>query len=306
MARKSKTGCSEEQIGSMPSFFVVGPPRTGTSWLHEILSEHTVLPSPTKETRFFDLHFHLGADWYRDRFPQETSDRSPFTRPVGEVGPTYFSSPEARQRIAALVPAARIVCIFRDPAERMFSLYRLKRAYGMIPWTFEQAIARDPELLESGRYATHLKEWLRAFGPDQVMATFYEDLRKDPQEYVDKLSGFIGIPKFTLTPSQLGRVHTSEGMTTPRNYYLTRNATGLAEWLKTRKLDRVVMRVKQSPLIKLFLGGGSAFEKLSPEVKARVRELLRTEVEELEAMLDRDLSAWKSAGTFSCALPVVV
>jgi hypothetical protein len=196
--------------------------------------------------------------------------------------------------------------IVRDPAERVFSLYRLKRAYGMIPWTFEQAIARDPELLESGRYATHLKEWLRAFGPDQVMATFYEDLRKDPQEYVDQISGFIGIPKFTLTPSQLGRVHTSEGMTTPRNYYLTRNATGLAEWLKTRKLDRVVMRVKQSPLIKLFLGGGSAFEKLSPEVKARVRELLRTEVEELEAMLDRDLSAWKSAGTFSCALPVVV
>jgi hypothetical protein len=32
----------------LPSFFIVGPPRTGTTWLHEILRWHTVLPYPTK------------------------------------------------------------------------------------------------------------------------------------------------------------------------------------------------------------------------------------------------------------------
>jgi hypothetical protein len=49
----------------LPSFFILGPPRTGTTWLHEVLRNHAELPSPTKETRFFDVHFHRGLDWYR-------------------------------------------------------------------------------------------------------------------------------------------------------------------------------------------------------------------------------------------------
>ena len=45
---------------SLPSFFVIGPPRTGSSWLHEVLTPHAILPSPSKEMRFFDNHFNRG------------------------------------------------------------------------------------------------------------------------------------------------------------------------------------------------------------------------------------------------------
>src|SRR3981081_2037483 len=58
-----------ELSGTLPSFFVIGPPRTGTTWLYEILRERTLLPAPTKETRFFDTHFHRGVEWYRSHFP---------------------------------------------------------------------------------------------------------------------------------------------------------------------------------------------------------------------------------------------
>src|SRR5579862_2208043 len=86
----------------LPSFFIVGPPRTGTSWLHEILRRHAVLPFPTKETRFFDCHFHRGIEWYRAHYPRERA-----TLPVGEIAPTYFASREARERMAQVVPGAR-------------------------------------------------------------------------------------------------------------------------------------------------------------------------------------------------------
>ena len=75
----------------LPSFFIVGPPRTGTSWLHEILSGHVALPEPTKETRFFDNHFHRGLEWYVHHFPRLAPGRH-----VGEVAPTYFASAPAR------------------------------------------------------------------------------------------------------------------------------------------------------------------------------------------------------------------
>jgi len=273
----------------LPSFYVIGPPRTGTSWLHEVLSKRTALPHPTKETRFFDIHFQRGIDWYRAHFPKQIEGRR-----VGEVAPTYFASSEARERIARVTPTAKIVCIFRNPVERIQSLYRVKRAYGMIPWNFEQAIVQDPELMESGRYATHLKEWQRTLGEELILPTVYDDLRENPQEYVDQLADFIQVPRFQLSLSEVQYVHASESMTHPRNFHRTRRATAVADWFKARRLDRFVAAVKRSPLKKLFLGGGPAFSDIPQELSISLYEYFRGEVEELEIMLNRDFSSWKA------------
>lgn len=273
----------------LPSFYVVGPPRTGTSWLHEVLSKRTILPHPTKETRFFDIHFQKGVDWYRAHFPK----RHETSLQVGEVAPTYFASPEARERIARVTPTARVICIFRNPVERIQSLYRVKRAFGMIPWNFEQAILQDPELMESGRYATHLKEWQRTFGPERILPTVYDDLKQNPQDYVDQLADFIDVPRFRLSSSEVQYVHASETMTHPRNFHRTRRATAIADWFKARRLDRLVVAVKKSPLKKFFLGGGPAFSDTPQDVSERLCEFFRSEIEELEIMLNRDFSSWK-------------
>jgi len=198
----------------LPQFFVIGPPRTGTSWLHQVLSTCTHLPYPTKETRFFDKHFHRGFDWYLAHYPRfyrgeaDGRDRADLLRIRGSA-----------RAHRAYDPDARIVCIFRNPVERVVSLYRLKRAYGMIPWSLEQAIVRDPELMESSKYVANLKAWQRVFGADRVRATVYDDLRDDPQAYVDALADFIGVSRFKLVPSELDYVYASEHMTHPRNYY---------------------------------------------------------------------------------------
>jgi len=238
--RKSVDPVTPEQPVSLPSFFVIGPPRTGSTWLYEALNHHTLLPKLTKETRFFDTHFHRGFNWYRAHYPRANNGRI-----IGEVAPTYFASAEARERIARAVPQARVVCVFRDPVERILSLYRLKCAYGLIRWNFEQAILNDPELLESGRYATNLKAWRQTLGAN------------------------------------------------PRNYYRTRGAVAAADWCKARRLDLAVTAVKNSPLMKFFLGGGRSFAELSCEASLRLYEHFLPEVEELEALLNRDFSLWK-------------
>ena len=276
----------------LPSFFIVGPPRTGTSWLHQVLSGHVALPEPTKETRFFDEHFHRGLGWYLRHYPEAGDDRQ-----AGEVAPTYFASTLARVRIQRTLPQARIVCIFRNPVQRVLSLYRVKRAYGLIPWNFEQAMLNDPELLASGMYATNLKAWQIAFGKERVLATLYDDLRQQPQSYLDSLLDFLRLPPLTLTPSQIHCVHSSEIMTQPRSYYWTRTSMALAARLRAWRFDRVVASVKKSPLCGLVLGGGTAFCDLPAEAATKVYELFRPEIEELEAILNRDLSAWKSVPT---------
>jgi Sulfotransferase domain len=279
---------SGEITPALPSFFVIGPPRTGTSWLHNVLSQCAWLSHPTKETRFFDKHFERGLDWYRSHYSRATEGRV-----IGEVAPTYFASPEARARIAGLIPQAKIVCTFRNPVDRVISLYRLKRAYGFLSWSFEEALARDPELTESSRYAGHLKAWRETFGESQVMATLHDDIQADPQSYFDKIADFLGIPRQRLRSSQLHRVFGSEDMTEPRHYYWTRGGLLMAEWAKKRRLDSFVATAKRYGALKLFVGGGAAFPDLPPSQRARLRERFRPEIEQLEAAINRDLSAWK-------------
>ena len=52
-------------VGRLPRFLLVGPPRTGTTWLHGVLYHRACLPERTKETHFFDMFYHKGLDWYR-------------------------------------------------------------------------------------------------------------------------------------------------------------------------------------------------------------------------------------------------
>ncbi len=275
-------------VPALPSFFIIGPPRTGTSWLHSVLSQCTGLSHPTKETRFFDKHFERGLGWYGSHYRDVADGRA-----VGEVAPTYFASREARERIARLIPKAKIVCTFRNPVDRVISLYRLKRAYGWIRSTFEEALTSDPEFLESSRYAAYLKDWLKTFGDSQVMPTLHEDMQADPQTYLDKVVDFVGAPRVKLRPSQMSHVLSAEGMTEPRHYGWTRTALLLAEWSKAQRLGALVDAAKRLGAMKLFIGGGSPFPELPTLQRARLRELFRDEVEELEGMLKRDLSTWK-------------
>ena len=271
----------------LPSFFIVGPPRTGTSWLHDVLNQSVNLPYPTKETRFFDLHFQRGIKWYRAHFPCLFANL-----PVGEIAPTYFASELARERIAQTVPEAKLIFVFRNPVQRIVSLYRIKRAYGLYPWSLEQALDQDNELIASGRYCTTLREWQRAFSKEQLLITIYEDLRTNPQSFVDNVTQFISVPRIVLRKSQLSSIHSSESMTEPRSYLATRSATAVADWLKARRLDKAVAVVRNSSLMKFFIGGGSPFADVPQAVLDRICEIFRPEVKQLETILSRDLSSW--------------
>jgi LPS sulfotransferase NodH len=274
---------------TLPSFIVVGPPRTGTSWLHEVLSKHTNLPEPTKETRFFDLHFDRGLRWYLDHFPSADEGC-----PRGEVAPTYFRSAQALDRIAQTVPEVKLVFIFRHPVQRLVSLYRLKRAYGRVSWSLEEALERDPELVESSLYATNLRKWQSKFPKEQLSINLYEDLSSNPQAFVDRLADFLEIPRFQLQESQLEQVYSTAKMTEPRNLLATKFATAVADWCKARRLDNIVAGVKNSHLIRLFLGGGAPFADIPMETLKKVRTQMLREIEELEDILGRDLSHWKT------------
>src|SRR5208283_5365129 len=185
---------SDGKVLRLPSFIHVGPPRTGTTWLHESLKGHIGLPL-VKETRFFDIHYNRGIEWYCDQFGDYPADV-----PAGEMGPTYFSNAIARERIKHHLPDCKIIVNFRDPAARSYSMYRLFRSGShAVEDTFD---AYWRSLIDCGAdlcsYATHLKRWQAVFGKSRVLVQFYDDLSSDPQGYLDAVCDFIGARRIAL------------------------------------------------------------------------------------------------------------
>jgi hypothetical protein len=274
--------------GRLPDFLAIGPARTGTTWLHGALFHRASLPKATKETHYFDWFYDKGIDWYRAYFVDCPADR-----PVGEIAPTYFHKPEVRERIARVVPNCRIVCTLRDPVERAYSLYRVFIREGETRLGFEEEVMRpDSRILESNRYAFHLRGWRETFGTDNVAAFFYDDLEADEQAYVDSICDFLGVPRLDLSEVRQFLVRNSVRRA-PRSLRVADWAHRFRVWLWSQRADPVVRALDRWGVWRLIQESQRDFAPIGPELEARLRTLFLPEVEALEELTNRDLSAWK-------------
>lgn len=276
--------------GRLPDFLLVGPPRTGTTWLHGVLYHRACLPARTKETHFFDMFYDKGLDWYRAYFSDCGAEAA-----IGEVTPTYFSLPQVRERIARDLPGCKIVCTLRDPVARAWSWYRVLHREGRIRTDFEREMLDgvEPQLREANRYAFHLRSWRASFGAANVGVFLYDDLVRDPQSFADSLLGFLGLPRVIITPEVAAYLMRNEANSDCRIPLLAYRAWRLRIRLKSLRADDLVERLERMGLWRFCFGGGGPFAPLDEEVAARLRRFFTPEVEALEDLLERDLSAWK-------------
>ncbi|MGA3229524.1 MAG: sulfotransferase domain-containing protein [Candidatus Binatus sp.] len=271
----------------LPEFIAVGPPRTGTTWLHQRLEGHVGLPARVKETNFFDSYYEHGLDWYLSHFK-----RCDPALPVGEVC-TYFAIPAARERIQRHIPDCRIIVTLRDPVARTYSYYKLMRWMAYTRDTFENVLATRPHVSEVNRYAFHLNDWFERFGRERVLVLLYDDLRADPQGFLDRVCDFIGIGRIALAGENLDDDSVNAVRRQPRSYKLAQNGRHMRVWMKSRRMHRTHNFLESLGFWEFCAGRGADFPPLTLEQDARVRARYRQEVEAIEKLIGRDLSAWK-------------
>jgi hypothetical protein len=272
-------------------FVGVGPQRTGTTWLDRMLRAHPALclPQDVKETMFFDRRYQKGKGWYAWHFRHcEEAGLS------GEVAPTYFDSEEARIRLQAHNPAAKVIVTLRDPAERAFSLYLHHRRKGRVRGTFREAVARIPRIIEAGHYARHVPGWMKAFGRDHVHFVLLEDIKARPERTLERLYTFLGVsPAEASSAVAEEKVNAATMTRFPR---LARAAAALATKLRARRLHRLVEWGKRLGLKRVFASGSEAkIPELSPDERQELTATYACDIAYVEEMLGRDLAGWSRA-----------
>jgi len=273
----------------LPDFIGVGPAHAGTTWLYWVLKSRVGFPAGKKETHFFDYHYERGIEWYEAQFRNCEPAQL-----VGEICP-YFPSPLAPTRIAHHMPECRIVCTLRDPIARIYSAYKFAFYNGLTRDSFEQAVASGSGIRAGTRYAFHLGLWMQHFRREHVLVSFFEELCAEPQNFVERVSAFIGIEPPVIAHLTIpARAFNSHDFL-PRNPWLARRGRRLIFWLKNRKLHWAIPALGFVGFWKLFFKG--EFPRMAPETEARLREDLRPEIESLEAFIGRDLTCWKFPAT---------
>jgi hypothetical protein len=150
-----------------------------------------------------------------------------------------------------------------------------------------------PHLGGSNRYAEHLAKWFDSFGRENVLVTLYDELRAEPQAYLNRVCDFIGIERIALAPrSDLG-ADVNAFAHAPRSGKLAHRATTMMYWLKGHQAYRTIDLLDRAGVWEFCHGGGELFPRLTPEQDERLRARFLPEVEALEALLKIDLSAWK-------------
>ncbi len=123
--------------------------------------------------------------------------------------------------------------------------------------------------------------------------TTYDELRADPQRYLDQVTDFMAIERIALSERpEIGNDVNSFDCA-PKNRRLARRATRIRYWMWGRQAYGTINLLERAGVWDFCYGRGEPFGRLTPEQEHNMRERYLPEVEALEELLDIDLSAWK-------------
>jgi hypothetical protein len=273
---------------SLPNVIVIGAQKCGTSSLHYYLGLHPeVAMSEPKELNFFQLdrNWGKGLDWYRQHFDASASRR-------GESSPNYTNftrAPGVPERMASVIPDAKLIYLVRDPIDRIAAHWVHHRASGLenleMPAALHGPIA---SYVDRSRYAMQLERYLEYFPRDQILVVDSDKLLGDRLatlrevfEFLDVDAGFVD-PGFTLERHESSR----KRRRTPLGKF--------ADRVVSRRLRRVIPRRARSavaglaPMSEPITKPHDLREKLGPEIV----EVLHGEADRLRAITGLDFAGW--------------
>jgi sulfotransferase family protein len=143
----------------------------------------------------------------------------------GEATP-YMSHRLAPERMAKVVPEARLIALLRNPVERTYSDYQQVVRQGRETRTFEEAMGVAESGRSSGRsgeaaeredraglgrhgylsrsiYVDQLMRWSEFFPREQMLVLKSEDFFENPKETLKRTFDFLDLPEWEPEASEI-------------------------------------------------------------------------------------------------------
>ena len=245
----------------LPKALVIGPMKSGTTWIHEYLATRgdVCLPRTVKETFFFDYRYSDGLRWYARHFSHY--DQAVHNQ-VAEVAPSLFHSGMAPERVRQTLGPVRLVVTWRDPVERAWSHYLHIRRRGFGEPSLERTVELYPEIVTASRYMEQTARWHSILPKAQFYWLSIDTLKNEPLEYTRQLCDALQIP--FVHPCQL-EFSSSNSASVPASFWLARVGYLSSRTLRRWDMYWVVNLAKHIGLKSIFFGNPSQAGHTRPE-----------------------------------------
>ena len=233
-------------LSRFPDFMIIGPQRTGTTWLHAHLRFHPqVMLSEPKELYFFSslktrhpnrfvsdelahyLRFFRDPLWLRAAKTgwslwKYRQVYHPIVR--GEATASYAAlDPDVIADITALNPDLRAILMIRNPVERAWShakkdlVRNRKRNFADVSDEEFCAFFRDPYQLRCGHYLDQYENWSAQLRPGHLFVGSFDDIATRPEELMLDVMRFLGVraERGYIDPSVRSPVNPTEATRIP-------------------------------------------------------------------------------------------
>jgi hypothetical protein len=271
----------------LPTFFVIGAAKCGTTSLHFYLDQHPEISmSDPKEPHVFADSRSL------DESPDYWGLFKPGPSVRGESSTGYSRYPaegDAAAAIGAAIPDAKLIYLVGDPVERIISDYAQQVAVGVEPLSLEEALIDfdDPAnfYVCASRYAMQLENYLRYFESSQLIVLEQWRLRHERRAVLREVFSFLGVdPDFWSSEFGL-EIATREDHV---------RHDGLLWRLRASRLGVAYRRLPVGLRLRLTRtlrrrAGGAPRPTLDPERRGALNEILLPEVGRLRQLTGRRL-----------------
>lgn len=288
----------------LPTFFVVGAQKAGTSTLDRWLRDYPEIGLPKgKETHFFSNidRFERGLDWYMKQFPKYQAGQI-----RGEVAPQYMYSKDAANRIQQLIPSPRLIFLLRHPIDRAYSNYLMSVRQGVEALSFSEALAKEDVRLAKcsefernyygymarGQYARQIHRYLEQFPASPIHFALFEDLMDTEEGLGDKvyaeIISFIGLT-YVLPPDRSVKVNRASEprLKSLRNFLYS--SSSLKRWLGSLLPSRDIREQIAHFLDRL---NQKSIQNDRCEVSEQVIEACIAETTEMERITGLNFDKW--------------
>ncbi|TFF90862.1 MAG: hypothetical protein EU548_00850 [Promethearchaeota archaeon] len=298
---------SNKSLG--PDFIGIGAMKAASGWIFRCIELHPEVSEATpKELHFFSkpYNYEKGIKYYYSIFKKH-----PPGKIKGEYTPAYMSYKHVASRIHEHLPNVKLIACLRNPVDRAYSQYRYNIQEGgrfKIYKNFEETIRKDKDILKRGFYFQQLKPYFKLFPKENILILFFEDIKKDPIKFVQKIYEFLELKDTNFIPSLVNRKSSITGA------YITQYKLPvlnfLVYWLNYRlkkdgffrklliknQFEKLFIKFQQKTR-KRITGKNTEVLSIQP-LKEKTREYLLNvvygnEISKLEKLLDKDLSFWK-------------
>ena len=264
--------------GKFPDFLIIGAMKCGTTSLYHYLSHHPDIFMPKeKELDYFveDIRFSKGKEWYSSQFKEGYKLN-------GEASPNYSKAHLFKgvpKKIHQLIPDVKLIYLFRNPVERVYSHYIHNYSIGRETQSLSEALTADSNYVKTSKYFFQIQEYLKHFDRSQILILNSDELRADKKNILQQVCAFLGV-EFDFRDEVLSQnLHKSKTKTKRSAFNSWVLNTSAGKFLKNNIPEglKLFYREKtEKPLVKPIM---------SEELKSKIEKTLQEDYSKFKKLI---------------------